>query len=104
MEEPLGLSGWPRSPTPTQDQGKGRYENKAQGDTGTEREWVSGAGCAPQNPRTWERMWPPGAEKERLRSLEHKYPPRGREFYVLQKVQLLLLLSHFSRVQLCATP
>ena len=79
MEEPLGLSGWPRSPTPTQDQGKGRYENKAQGDTGTEREWVSGAGCAPQNPRTWERMWPPGAEKERLRSLEAEEAERSLE-------------------------
>ena len=29
-EEPQGSSGWPRAPTPTQDQGKGRYEDKAE--------------------------------------------------------------------------
>ena len=54
---------------------------------GAEREWVSGAGRAPQNPRTWERTWLPGAEKARLRTEEHKYPPHGREFYAVQEVQ-----------------
>ena len=83
MEEPRGSSGWPRSPTLTQ----GHYEDKAPGDMGAGREWVSGAGRAPQKPRTWERTWPPGAETERLRSAERKYPPHGREFYAVQEVQ-----------------
>ena len=30
MEEPRRSSGWPRSPTPTQGQGKGHYEDKAE--------------------------------------------------------------------------
>ena len=28
------------------------------------QEWVSGVGRDPQNPRTWESMWPSGAEAE----------------------------------------
>ena len=87
MEEPGGQVAGPGHPPPTQDQGEGHYEDKARGDTGAEREWVSGAGRAPQNPGTWERTWVPGAEKARLRTAERKYPPRGREFYALQQVQ-----------------
>ena len=87
MEEPGGSRGRPRSPTPIQGQGKGHYEGNALGDTGAGREWVSGGGRAPQNPRTWKRTWPPGAEKARLRTTERKYPPRGREFYAVQEVQ-----------------
>ena len=57
------------------------------GDMGADREWVSRAGRAPQNPRTWERTWLPGTEKARLRTAERKCPPRGREFYAAQEVQ-----------------
>ena len=60
---------------------------QGRGDMGAEREWVSKAGRAPQNPRTWERTWLPGTEKARLRTAERKCPPRGREFYAVQEVQ-----------------
>ena len=55
---------------------RGLLLKQGRGDMGAEREWVSGAGRAPQNPRTWERTWLPGAEKARLRTAERKCPPR----------------------------
>ena len=59
----------------------------------TEKIWAlrgSGSqerGALPRIPGPGKGTWLPGAEKARLRTAEHKYPPRGREFYAVQEVQ-----------------